>query len=224
MPEQNCSRCGASLKDGYCEYCGWNCPTTVPDKTLTLSGLLCNLTVTRDTSTFTPKAGSPFIINNKEIAQISLSQASVVGSGELLLLTVTGISQKITFLSPQNQNMNEIASYLLHVAPDAKFVDPSAHSNLASPASASAGLIGVSCPKCRSKETQAIGVSRKKKIWAIVVGILFVITGFTMFGEGVGPALTSIVIGGVLTAYGFGFLGKMKTDCLCLNCRKKFRI
>ena len=224
MPDLICTRCGASLKNGYCEYCGWNCPTTIPDKTLTLSGVLCTLMVTRDTSTFTPKVGSPFVINNKEIAQISLLQAPVVGSGELLLLTVTGISQKITFLFPQNQNMSEIASYLLHVAPDARFVNPSTHSQTASPFAAPTALIGVTCPICRSKNTQSTGETRKKKFWAIFVGLLFVATGFTLIVEDIGPAIVSLVMGVALAAYGFGFFSKMKTDCVCLNCRKKFRL
>jgi len=222
MPGQNCTRCGAFLKDGYCEYCGWNCPYTIPHKTLTLSGILSTLVVTKDTSTFTPKVGQPFAINNKEIAQITLSQAPVVGSGEFSLLTVTGISQKITFLSPQNQNMSEIASYLLHVAPNARFVNPSTNPQ-ASSAGASGTLLGVTCSKCGSKNTQAKGESRKMKIWAVLVGILFVVSGFTLIGENISAAMTSLVIGGFLAAYGFGLFTKKKTECVCLNCRNTFR-
>ena len=220
MPVPNCTRCGASLRDGYCEYCGWNCPTSIPDKTLTLSGLLCTLVVTRHTSTFTPKVGSPFVINNREIAQISLLQAPVVGSGELSLFTVTGITQRITFLFSQNQNMSEIASYLLHVAPDARFVNPSTHS---SPNAAPNALVGVTCPKCKSKNTQSTGETRKKKVWAVIVGLVFVVTGFTLFEDGIATVMVSLVTGGVLTVYGLGFFGKKKTDCVCLNCRHKFR-
>jgi len=211
MPDRSCTRCGAYLKDGYCEYCGWNCPDRIPDKTLTLSGLRRTLTVTRETSTFAPKAGSPLIINNREIAQVSITQAQAAGTGELMLSTVTGISQKITFSFSQNQNMNEIASYLLHVAPDARF-------------GSSSTLTGVTCPKCRSNNTQSTGETRKMKIWAMLVGLLFLVTGFTLYGEGVAAMMTSFVIGGVLTAFGFGLLNKKKTDCLCLACRAKFRL
>jgi len=221
MQGQICSRCGAYLKNGYCEYCGWNCPTAIPDKTLTLSGLLCSLTVTRDTSTFSPKVGSPFVIDNKEIAQISLAQASVVGSGELVLLTRTGISQKITFISSQNQNMSDIASYLLHVAPGAQFVNPST-----STVNTPAAIVGVSCPLCKSKNSQSTGESRKVIIWGILAGVLFIITGFTLLAgeEDIAPAITSLVVGGILTAFGFGLFSKKKTDCVCLDCRKKFQI
>ena len=93
-PDNICPRCGANLTDGFCEYCGWNSPEAVENKTLTLSGILCHLTVTRETCIFKPKVGSPMVIVNKEISQISLAQAPVVGTGELSLLTVIGITQK----------------------------------------------------------------------------------------------------------------------------------
>ena len=154
MTEHICPRCNANLTDGGCEYCGWNSPKIIQDKTLTLSGLLCNLTVKKETCVFTPKAGSEFTIVNKEIVQVSLSQAPVVGTGELSLRTITGITQKITFLYTQNSNMGEIASYLLHVAPDAQFTNVESKEEYIN-------IDGVRCSNCKSNNTKMTGQSRK---------------------------------------------------------------
>jgi len=62
---QNCARCAAIIKNGSCEYCGWNIGEQPADKTLFLSGLLCNLTVNKDTSTFKPKVGTSSIIKTE---------------------------------------------------------------------------------------------------------------------------------------------------------------
>jgi Zn finger protein HypA/HybF involved in hydrogenase expression len=217
MANQVCHRCTANLTNGYCEYCGWNASEVITDKILTLSGLLSHLTVTKDTCTFAPRVGAPTVIMNREISQISLLQAPVVGSGELSLLTVTGITQKISFLYPQNPNMQEIASYLLHVAPDAKFVNVSTETT-------SASIQGVACPKCKSNNTNTTGESRKFSVWKIIVGALLVISGIGSMSGGVAISLVIITGGLVLAANGFSIIGKRKLDCLCLNCRSKFRV
>ena len=217
MPtNQACPRCAASLTEGYCEYCGWNSPKTIPDKTLKLTGLLCSLVVTKDACTFTPKVGSPAVIANNEIAKISLSQASTIGTGELSIQAVTGISQKITFLFPQNSAMGDIASYLLHAAPGAQFVTNEAESNVPD-------IAGIKCPKCRSNDTSVTGESRKKSMWKIIIGILLVISGIG--GIGATDFLAGLVIlllGIALAGLGLGVFGKKKTACLCKNCRKRF--
>ena len=217
MPENRCTRCGAYLTDGHCEYCGWNCPNTVQDKTLTLSGLLCNLTVTKEICTFVQKVGAPSVIQNKEISKISLSQAPVVGSGELLISTITGVNQKITFLYPQNANMEAIVSYLLHVAPNAQFVNTNAEETPSS-------IVGVVCPQCKSNNTQSTGESRRLTIWKIAVGAFIVIAGFGSMSGGIAISLFVIALGLLLAANGFGIIGKRKLDCFCMNCRKRFRV
>jgi len=213
-----CSRCGASLTNGYCEYCGWNSPTPIEDKTITLSGILCDLTVTKESSTFKQKVGTAFQITNNEISQISLTQAPVVGSGELTLRTVTGITQNITFLYPQNQNMNEIASYLLKVAPGAQFVNTT-------PISPQAAFQGIMCPKCRSNNTTISGgETRCFTVWKIVLGGFLAAAGLGSFREGIGVALLLITGGIVLVINGLGIIGKKKMNCLCGNCRRRFRV
>ena len=213
-----CSRCGAHLTNGYCEYCGWNSPAPIQDKTITLSGILCDLTVTKDSSTFKQKVGPVFQIINNEISQISVTQAPVVGSGELILRTITGITQNITFLSPQNQNMNEIASYLLKVAPGAQFVNASQ----ITPTTAFQGII---CPKCRSTNTTISGgETRCFTVWKIVLGGFLAIAGFSSILESLGAALFLIAGGTVLVINGLGIIGKKKMNCLCGNCRRRFRV
>ena len=199
MENYICTRCAANLTDGYCEYCGWNSPKPIQDKTLTLLGLLCNLTVTKKSCAFNPKLGASTVIANSEIAQISLSQAPVTGTGELSLLMVTGITKKITFLYTQNPSMVEIASYLLHVAPDAQFT--SVENN---DASASINMDGIRCPKCGSNNTKMTGKSRKLSIWKILCGILLVAMGIEAIGTwtSAGPVpIILIIVGGIaLTA------------------------
>jgi len=207
-----CPRCGANLSSGACEYCGWNSPEPIPVKSLTLNGLLCNLDVTRDTCTFAPKVGAPSVVTNKEITQISLVPAPTVGTGELTLITLTGITQKITFLSTQNPVMGEIASYLLHVAPEAQFkrIEPSVN------------VEGISCPHCKGRETKTVGQSRKLSHFKAVFGVLLVITGVAGFFNNVIMGLIFIASGIVLAANGLRLVGKIKTECLCMKCRKRF--
>ena len=213
---QACPRCAAGLTEGYCEYCGWNSPKAIPDKTLKLTGLLCSLVVTRDACTFTPKVGSPAVIANSEISRISLSQASAIGTGELSIQAVTGITQKITFLFPQNSAMGNIASYLLHVAPGAQFANHESDSNVPD-------ISGIKCPKCESNDTSVTGESRKKSTWKIVVGALIAISGIGGMGEtGILTGLIIIILGIALAASGLGIVGKIRTACLCKNCRKRF--
>lgn len=219
-----CPRCGANLTDGYCEYCGWNSPKAIQDKTLTLSGLLCNLTVTKETCTFNPKVGSPSVIVNKEISQVSLLQAPVVGTGELSLLAVTGITQKVTFLYPQNPKMGEIASYLLHVAPDAKFTRVEPKEQPKTPKEIPINIAGIRCPKCQSMNTTMTGKSRKFSVWKILLGIMLISIGIRVTSGGIVPQILLIVGGIALTANGLRLIGKKKLDCFCMNCRKRFRV
>ena len=217
MTDRICPRCGANLTDAYCEYCGWNSPKIIQDKTLTLSGVLCSLTVTKEISTFNPQIGSPFIIVNKEIAQISSSQAPMVGTGELSLLTVTGIMQKINFLYPQNPNMGEIASYLLYVAPEAKFqrIEPNEQS---------VNISGVKCPKCKSNNTKMSGESRKFSVLKILLGIMLLSMGIGVTAGGIAPQIILIIGGIALVANGLSLVGKKKSNCFCMNCRNRFRV
>jgi len=215
MMENGCPRCAAVLTDGYCEYCGWNRPKSAPSKTLTLAGVLCGLVVTKDTCTFSPKVGSTAVIANNEISQISLLQAPMAGTGEFCLSTTTGLSQKITFLHTQNQNIGEIASYLSIVAPQAQFTNT---------ASAPPELAGVVCPKCKSNNTKATGKSRKLSVWKIICGALLVVSGLNSITQQFVFALLLILGGLALGAAGLRLIGKMKTDCLCMNCRKTFRV
>jgi len=218
MSDIICSRCGAGLtNEGFCEYCGWNSPKAIPEKTLSLSGVLCNLTVTKETCTFVPKVGVTSVINNNEISQISLSPAPMVGSGELSILTVTGFTNKITYLYPQNPNMQEIASYLLHVAPNAQFTSISQNTE-------PAVITGVVCPKCKSSNTQTAGESREFSIWKIAVGAFIVAAGIGSMSGGVGISLVVIALGLALAANGLRIIGKKKINCVCMNCRKRFRI
>ena len=127
-----CVRCGANLVNGSCEYCGLNSvdetKDTISDETFTLSGITNELTVTKEACAFKPKIGAESVIANKEIKRISITQAHLTGTGELSIITTTGIKKKINFLFPQNVNMEKIASYLSHVAPDAKFTNVRANS------------------------------------------------------------------------------------------------
>jgi len=163
------------------------------------------------------RVGAPSIIQNKEISQISLSQAPIVGSGELSISTITGINQKITFLNPQNANMEEIASYLLHVAPEAQFVNVTA-------SDAPPTFGGVVCPQCKSNNTQSTGESRKFSVWKIICGVLLVSMGIGASAGGIVPQLIIIVGGLALAANGLKLIGKKKLDCFCMNCRKRFRV
>jgi len=218
MPDVICSRCGATLtNEGFCEYCRWNSSNVIPEKTISISGLLCNLTVTKETCTFIPKVGFTSIVNNNEISQISLSPAPKVGSGELSILTITGFTNKITYLYPQNPNMQEIASYLLQVAPNAQFVNNSQNME-------PTAVAGVVCPKCKSANTQSTGEFRKFSIWKIAVGAFIVATGIGSMSGGVGISLVVIALGLVLAANGLRIIGRKKMNFICLNCRKRFRI
>lgn len=219
MTEQLCNRCGATLTDDYCEYCGWNSSKAVFDKTLTLSGLLCSLTVTKEICTFKPKVGSPSVIANKEITQISLLQAPVTGTGELSILTVTGIAQKVTFLYPQNPNMEEIASYLLKTAPEAQFVNISPTT-----ADSPTDVGGVLCPRCGSKKTKMTGESRKFSVWKIILGVMLFSMGVRVSAGGIMPQLLMIGGGVALVATGLRLIGKKKSDCICMRCRKRFQV
>jgi len=224
MSAQMCSRCGASLThEGSCEYCGWNSSEVIPNKALYLSGILCNLAVTKETSTFSQKIGTPFVIENRHISQISILQAPIVGSGELSINTVTGFTQKITFLYPQNAAVNDILSYLLHVAPNAQFVNASSTDSLSN-------HNGVACPKCRSNNTITNGLFRKVSIWKIIVGILVAFMAISVNAQGGWNANQFIfglllAVGGIALALnGLGIFGKKKLNFLCMNCRKKFRV
>ena len=217
MADNICTRCNASLTEGYCEYCGWNSPKTIEDKTLTLSGILCDLTVEKEICTFVQKVGAPVTIRNNEISQISLSQAPMVGTGELSLYTITGITQKITFLYPQNPNMGEIASYLLHIAPEAQFTSTPQKDN-------TNDLSGVACPKCNSTNTKMTGESRKFSIWKIILGALLTILGISVTTGPIAFRILIIIGGVALLAFGLRLVGKKKADCLCMDCRKRFRL
>ncbi|MCL2696015.1 MAG: hypothetical protein FWE69_06795 [Clostridiales bacterium] len=239
MVDAVCAQCCAKLTDGYCEYCGWNSPKTVQSKSLNLSGLLCDLYVTKETCKFEPKVGSPAVIENKEIAHIHFIQAPVVGTGELALITATGFTQKVTFLSPQNPNLGEITSYLRQAAPQAQFSNqPPQNPNLGDIASrlrqaappaqfsdtAAAPFDGASCPKCKSNNTKMTGISRKISVWKIAVGLLLVFMGIGVTAGEAGAALFFVVGGLALAANGIGLFGKKKSDCVCMNCRNRFRV
>ena len=220
MTDHRCPRCRANLTADYCEYCGWNSHKIIKDKTLTLSGLLCELIVTKENCTFKPQVGSPSVIINKEIAQISLSQAPLVGTGEFSLLTITGITQKITFLYPQNPNITAIASYLSQVAPEAKFA------NVLHNDASVTNIDGIMCPKCKSNNTKMTGQSRDFSVWKILFGIFLVLTGFTGITQGqtIGIFIIIIIGGIALSANGLRLIGKKKLDYLCGNCGNRFRV
>jgi len=227
VPDNNlCARCGANLTDGICEYCGWTNgnkkPEEIPDRTLTLSGVLGVLTVTKETSTFKPKIGAASILANKEITEISLAQAPIHGTGELSFVTAAGITKKVTFLYPQNPNMEEIASYLLHVVPDAKFVTATPTADFAT--EQVPVMKNILCPKCKQNAGQILGVSRKMSIWKIVVGVILILISFgvTDWQGEIIMHLVFIVVG--LVFLFFGIKGKKKSNCLCSSCGNRFRV
>ena len=217
MSEIRCVQCGANLSDDYCEYCGWNSKDSVQSKVLKLSGVLNNLTVTKENCVFAPKAGLATTILNKEITGLTLIQAPIVGTGELIITSAIGITQKINFLYTQNQNAGEITSYLRQLAPNAQV-------NNSAPNETSVNVQGIMCPKCRSNNTVSTGVSRKLSVWKIVLGALLI-------SAGIGSSPTDIIIfillfvgGAALVANGLRLFGKKKLNCLCMNCRKRFRV
>ena len=217
MSDSRCVQCGANLSEDYCEYCGWNSKDSVQSKTLNLSGVFCNLKVTKETCVFEPKAGTPTTILNKEITGLTLIQAPIVGTGELIITSITGITQKINFLYTQNSNAGEVASYLRQLAPNAQ-LNNSITNDI--PVNAQ----GIICPKCKSNNTVSTGISRKFSVWKIVVGALLI-------SMGIGTSPTDIIIflllflgGAALVANGLRLFGKKKLNCLCMNCRKRFRV
>jgi len=216
LVNQTCPRCAASLANGTCEYCGWNSPAEIVSKTLTLPGVMCNLTVKKETSTFKPSIGAASVIDNKDISQVSLTQAPITGTGELTIRSVTGFSQSIRFLYPQNPKMGEIASYLLHIAPDANFITDK-------PIAEKIELDGVTCPKCKSYYTKSTGRIIKYTVWKIVLGIMLIISGIGASSINA-AAVLSVLSGIALAAFGFGLAGRKKSECLCLNCRRKFGV
>jgi len=219
MSDQLCTRCGAALISGYCEYCGWNAPTPTVDKTLLIQGVLCSFTVTKDACTFVPKIGQTAVIANKDIAKIALMLAPTVGTGELSVIAVTGFTQKVTFLSPQNPAVHDAVSYLLHVAPNALFV------NLSSQETQSSAPVskGAACPKCKSANTQTMGESKVFTVWKIIVGVFLIVAGVGSMTPGISPSWVLIIGGAALAANGTPFLSKKKVDCVCMDCRKRFR-
>ena len=120
-----CKHCGAELVDGLCEYCGSvngnSRPEVIDEKTLVLKGVFNQLTLTKQNCTIKPVIGRASVIKNKEISDIAFTPARVFGEGELRIETVTGVAKRVAFLYPQNLRMEEIASYLLYVAPNAAF-------------------------------------------------------------------------------------------------------
>jgi len=216
MVNNNCSQCGANLINSYCEYCGWNISSLIPEKTIVLYGIICDLSVSKESSIFKPKIGSPILIANSEISHVSLKQAPLVGTGDFSVRTITGVQQNITFLYQQNQNMNEIASYLLQITPTAQFINIGTEEQ-------SVFAQGITCPKCKNNNTTVSNESRKFSIWKIVIGIFTVIMGFGSMSGGVGISLFVIVLGTLLALNGFGIIGKKKINCFCANCRKRFR-
>jgi hypothetical protein len=218
MKENMCPRCSANLTSGYCEYCGWNKPISIESKVLTINGILCDLTVTKDSCTFNPKIGSSTIIKTSDISTITLSQAPIVGTGNLSIQAFTGITQEVTFLPTQNLAVSDIASYLRQFVPNVQFNESVAVDN-------SNNMSGVTCPKCNSKNTQnTSSASRRFSIWKLIVAAILISAGIGSFSAG--PVFSLILIGGagVLAASGFGIIGKKKTDLFCMDCRKKFKI
>jgi len=216
MSDTRCPQCGANLTNDYCEYCGWNSKDSVQSKVLKLSGVFSNLSVTKENCVFEPKAGPSTTIVNKEITGLTLIQAPIVGTGELIITSVTGITQKINFIYTQNSNAGEVASYLRQLAPDVQ-INNSTQNEI------SANAQGIMCPKCRSNNTVSTGVSRKFSVWKIVVGGLLI-----SMGIGSSPDITFFLLtflgGAALVANGLRLFGKKKLNCLCMNCRKRFRV
>ena len=172
-----------------------------------------------DACTFVPKIGQTAVIANKDIAKIALMLAPTVGTGELSVIAVTGFTQKVTFLSPQNPAVHDAVSYLLHVAPNALFV------NLSSQETQSSAPVskGAACPKCKSANTQTMGESKVFTVWKIIVGVFLIVAGFGSMSPGFSPSWVLIIGGAALAANGTPFLSKKKVDCVCMDCRKRFR-
>jgi len=82
---------------------------------------------------------------------------------------------------------------------------------------------GAACPKCKSANTQTMGESKVFTVWKIIVGVFLIVAGFGSMSPGFSPSWVLIIGGAALAANGTPFLSKKKVDCVCMDCRKRFR-